>query len=146
MTARLVPLRIPGSWAVLHNSFLDEDPTIHDGIIVNDASYNEDVLSIEHLCYGEQGWQTDPRGLVLDLGWYPEADPNGRYRLTVLRGDWDHVLLRLESRDRDVIRTAIDSCLSLATEGIDETELGHRVEAIAFHDGRGVGVPTDHLA
>ncbi len=92
MTTKLMALKIPSAWAVIYNSFGDEDPVIRDESIENDEYYKEDLLSIERLWFNGTSWNTEPNGYVLDLGWYPEADPQGRYCLTLLRGDWDHTL------------------------------------------------------
>lgn len=29
-----------------------------------------------------------PNGVTIDVGWYPESDPTGSFRIVVYRGDW----------------------------------------------------------
>ncbi len=129
MTTKLMALKIPSTWAVIYNSFGDEDPVVRDGSITNDESYKEDLLSIECLWFNGTGWSTEPNGYVLDLGWYPEADPQGSYCLTLLRGDWDHTLVNYESRDRRQIRAAIERCLDLVTQGMADQDIARLMEA-----------------
>ncbi len=129
MTATLMSLTIPSTWAVIYNSFGDEDPVIRNGSIENDAYYKEDLLSIERLQFNGTGWSTEPNGYVLDLGWYPEADPQGRYCLPLLRGDWDTTLVKYESRDRRQIRAAIERCLDLVAQGVADQDIARLMEA-----------------
>lgn len=121
--SKLVPFRMPSGWAVIINHFADEDPVIQDGRIVNDQYFSEDVLSIETICFEGGRWVNDLRGHTIDLGWKPEFDPNGRYRLVLLRGDWDNVLVEFESKDRHVIRIAIERMMEMVTQGVDDQEI-----------------------
>lgn len=129
MTTKLMALKIPSTWAVIYNSFGDEDPVVRNGSIANDEYYKEDLLSIERLWFNGSDWSTEPNGYVLDLGWYPEADPQGSYCLTLLRGDWDHTLVKYESRDRRQIRAAIERCLDLLTQGVADQDMTRLMEA-----------------
>jgi hypothetical protein len=128
MYTKLVSLKIPGGWAVIHNSFGDEDLVVRNGAIVNDEFYNEDLLSIEHLQFNGTDWVTEQKGHVLDLGWYPESDPQGHYRLTLLRGDWNNVVVQFESRDREKIRYVIERCFDLVTQGVDDQDISRLIE------------------
>ena len=128
MYTKLVPLKIPGGWAVIHNSFGDEDPVLLNGAIVNDEFYNEDLLSIERLQFNGTDWVSAQKGYVLDLGWYPESDPQGCYRLTLLRGDWNNVVVRFESREREKIRAVIERCFDLVTQGVDDQDISRLIE------------------
>ncbi|WP_412028809.1 hypothetical protein [Deinococcus yunweiensis] len=41
-----------------------------------------------------------PDGQTLDVGWYPEGDPKGEYRILVVSdGDWDTPLLDLSTAE-----------------------------------------------
>jgi len=33
-----------------------------------------------------------PDGVFVDVGWYPERDPNGQFRICVFQGAWDNRL------------------------------------------------------
>ena len=123
MYDKLFSLRVPSGWAIVRHNFGDVDPIIEDGVIVNDEFYSEDLLSIEGLRFSESGWVADPEGYVLDLGWYPEANPKGCFCLTLLREDWDQVLLKRESQDRHKIHKLIEECFSLITQGATDDEI-----------------------
>jgi hypothetical protein len=127
MSSKLMPLKIPSTWAVIYNSFADEDLIIQDKRISNSNFYQEDLLSIERIFFVDNIWHTLPMGHVLDLGWYPGADPNGRYRLTLLRGDWDNVILQFESKDRQRIREVVEQCLELVIQEIDDQNIPHAI-------------------
>lgn len=123
MVKKLFPLKIPSGWAIIRNSFGDEDPVIQDGTIVNDEFYSEDLLSIEPLSFNGTGWVVDSSGYLIDLGWYPEADPGGRFKLVLLRDDWDNVIVCIESADRFMIHAAIEKIFDLITRGIQDDQL-----------------------
>ncbi|MEQ9235911.1 hypothetical protein [Coleofasciculus sp. E2-BRE-01] len=127
MYTKLFPLKIPSGWAVIHNSFGDQDPVIDNGCIVNDEFYSEDLLSIEPIRFNGTTWIIDHNGYALDLGWYPESDPNGCYRITLLRGNWNNVILKLESRDRYKICAVIEQCFNLITQGINDEEISRLI-------------------
>lgn len=128
--SKLVSLRVPSGWAVIINHFGDEDPVVRDGRIVNDQYYNEDLLSIETIRYEPGRWVNDPEGHAIDLGWYPESDPDGHYRLVLLRGDWDHVVVEIESRDRQVIHTAIEEAMEMVHQGVDDREISRLIQKL----------------
>jgi hypothetical protein len=60
---------------------------------------------------------------ILDLGWTPEGDPAGRYRLELVRGDWDDKLLRVEDPSFELIRGAIDLCLGELARDADPASI-----------------------
>lgn len=127
----LVPLRIPSRWAVIRNHFVDEDPVIRDGRFVNNEYFTQDVLSIETLRYEPGRWVNNRGGHIIDLGWYPDSDPNGQYRFVLLRGDWDNVIAQIESRDRQVIRLAIENAMEMVRQGIDDAEISRSLLHLA---------------
>jgi hypothetical protein len=129
-STKLVPLRIPGGWAIVHNSLGAVDSMIRNGVIVNGEFYNEDLLSIERIVFDGESWTTDKEGYVLDVGWYPDADPQGCHRLSVLSGDWSQIIVELTSIEREKIRVWIDMCLDLLVQGVEVGELLHRLELV----------------
>jgi len=127
MDTLLMPLRIPSTWAVLYNSFGDVDPIVRDGSIVNFEFYKEDLLWMQRIQATSTGWTTYPDGHILDLGWYPDSDPKGTYRIVLIRGDWSNELLKFESKDRQKIRAVIERCLNLVMQGTDDQEISRLV-------------------
>jgi len=68
-------LRIPAGWLVWKNHFYDVTPDqVLDGNQLGFPFY-EDILHLKN----------NTLGLTLDLGWYPEGDPNGSYKLCVVK-------------------------------------------------------------
>jgi hypothetical protein len=125
-----MPLRVPRGWAVLANWFADVDPVVREGRIANEPYFQEDLLWMQRVRYTGDGWEVDPDGHLLDLGWYPSADPDGAYRVSLLRGDWDHVVWELTSRDRVAVRAVIDRALLLVTRGVDDARIARELGAM----------------
>ena len=92
MNDGLQPLRLHAGWSVVFHDFTEYDP---ERAGEGDAfCLHEDLLQLRH----------ERAGLVIDLGWYPDGDRNGRYVLLLVRGqEWDAPLERAESRSRDGI-------------------------------------------
>ena len=132
MYEKLFPIKVPTGWATIHHAFGDVDPVVQDGVIINDEFYNEDLLSIESLCFKDGVWAIDSEGYVLDLGWYPESTPEGCYRLTVLKGGWDNVVAQVESKDRSEIHLMIERCFSLLLQGIEDAALHKQLVPVPF--------------
>jgi hypothetical protein len=130
MSVKLVPLRIPSTWAVIHNSFGAEDPIVNNGSIVNDEYYNEDLLVIERIHFDGEKWATGLNEHILDLGWYPEADPEGCYRFTLIRGNWDNILVTFESKDRQKIKAVIENSLAMITQGIGDEDIERLIKLL----------------
>lgn len=117
-------LALPLGWAILDNKFEDEDPIIVDGELVNWHCFVEDLLWIQQVSMDPN----DPRQLrygdySIDLGWYPDSDPEGSYRLVVLWKGWDNLLLDHRTRDRFEIQLWIERSLQALTEGIPHGQL-----------------------
>lgn len=52
---------------------------------------------------------------LLDVGWYPEFSPEGRFVVSVIRDqNWDDPVLRLECSDISNLREAIASAIEVA--------------------------------
>lgn len=133
---RLLRLAIPEGWIMVKNDLADEDPVIENGKIVNESNYSEDILSIERAVWRDEHWVSDPTNLCLDVGWLPEGDPNGSFRLTFLRTRWADVLFTLDSTDRHQIRRAIERCLWYGTVGLDDAAISERLSSEFGHDPR----------
>jgi len=107
----LVPLRIPGGWLVIKNTFYDVSPEVVNGRLSPPGVFVQDILSIERRLF--DGNAPPELDFVIDLGWLPDEDPNGGYHLTLLRESWEHVIGTIESRDRSVIRDTLERWLEL---------------------------------
>jgi hypothetical protein len=136
MNHLLMPLRIPSGWAVTYNVYFAEVPMeVHDGRIVNFEYFKEDLLTIRQLTVSDGHHEVDRAGWLLDLGWYPDADPGGAYTLTLVRGQWtDGVVLRVRARDAQTIRSAIERALDGLLRGEDIVSL-HDAIGASWADG-----------
>ena len=67
---KLQPLRIPAGWTVKYNNFSEYDPQKDGAEYVFELV--EDLLQLEH------------ENLLIDLGWYPDMDINGKYQLCLV--------------------------------------------------------------
>jgi hypothetical protein len=53
--------------------------------------------------------------MLLDVGWYPEFAPEGRFVVSVVRDqEWEEPMLRLESKDISGLYVAIRSAIDVA--------------------------------
>ena len=54
-------------------------------------------------------------GVALDVGWYPELDPEGRYVVQVVCDDrWDAPLLAREARTERELEAALSEAIAVA--------------------------------
>lgn len=105
----LQPLRIPDGWTVVFNKFENIDP---ESVSKSDEdtwlfAFSEDILYIRSEASRKQNKQLELQTLGIDLGWYPEGDPNGSFTLyAILNEDWENPLLTFSSRCKDdIVRT-----------------------------------------
>lgn len=94
----LQPLAPPAPWRVTSHSLRALEPGT---LAVSDewwGWFTEDLLQLAH-----------PAGVTLDVGWFPDGDPTGTFRLTVVRGtDWAHPLHTSETRSLSGLLAEID--------------------------------------
>jgi hypothetical protein len=112
MDELLIPLRVPAGWTVVTNMFYNLIPVVTQGEFVNRHLFSDDMLIIEQM---RMPGLSDPR-FILDLSWGPPGDPSGHYRLTLMHGDWDHVVCTVESRNSLDARKLIDHWLDVASQ------------------------------
>jgi hypothetical protein len=98
---------------VTWNTFFEVEPVIEAGTFVNAEDFGEELLRLERLALEEGVWRTAGDHYVLDLGWSPAESPNGSYRLSLLRGNWEHVLKTYENRNVANVRDMIEHWLSV---------------------------------
>ncbi len=95
-------------WKITYHRLFHLSPAEAESVVVKgkgvsiwDLCFLEDLLQIEN---------TD-KGLFLDVGWFPHADPSGTFRLVVVRlhgeegkkssrspYDWENLVLDFETR------------------------------------------------
>jgi hypothetical protein len=128
MYKQLMPLKIPSGWGVFQNRFGDEDPVVQEGLIVNDIYYDEDLLWIEHLEMGPDGWRQSKLSHVIDLGWYPAASPQGRYSLVLFKSERENEIFTYKTRDRYLVRDVIHRSIELILNGVSEKEIAETID------------------
>lgn len=104
----LQPLKIPGGWTVDFNKFENIEP---EELSEQDEkwlySFNEDILYM----YSDVK-QTENQRLSIDLGWYPDGEPNGHFKLqAILNEKWEKPLLEFSSRSKDEIVKTLEKWL-----------------------------------
>jgi hypothetical protein len=118
----LQPLKIPTGWNIVCNQFFDIEPgedIYINGLPDGDAweLFLQDMLLIH----------SNNKQLQLDLGWQPEADPSGKYILTLIRNeDWSHPIATFESLSKNDIVDKINLWLHVAlVNDISEIDLSY---------------------
>ncbi|WP_311295165.1 hypothetical protein [Paenibacillus sp. MER TA 81-3] len=107
-TLKLQPFRIPSSWKVDYNTFIELDPKILNRYDDKWINFTEDLLQISHTRYK----------ILLDVGWYPEGDPNGEYGLELIKDhDWGNPLESYSTNSKDEIVAKIEQLLWQVGEG-----------------------------
>ena len=100
----LQPLRIPTGWNVPYNKFLEIEPNDlkeDDSIWLH---FTQDILQLKY--------RFRKMELLVDLGWYPETEIGGTFRLVVIKHtEWEDPLEVFESRSKKEIVEKIESIL-----------------------------------
>ncbi|WP_428407255.1 hypothetical protein [Hyphococcus sp.] len=100
----LQSLRIPEGWTVSYNSFCEVDIDHPDAWTL----LKESLLQLKN----------ERRNRLLDLGWYPEGEPGGRFVMRLYEGDFTSTLLQKhETEDRAEIVGVIERVLYAVTRG-----------------------------
>ncbi len=87
----LQPLRIPSEWLVSFNEFMEYNIKTDDQ---SDALYclTEDLLQLHSEIID------DKTSVIIDLGWYPDGDKNGCYKLLFIENEnWEKPLHKFNS-------------------------------------------------
>jgi hypothetical protein len=118
----LQPLQIPTGWNIVCNQFFDIEPgedVYINGLPDGDAweLFLQDMLLIHD----------NNKQLHLDLGWQPEADPSGKYILTLVRNeDWSHPIAMFESLSKNDIVDKINLWLHVTlVNDVSEIDLSY---------------------
>lgn len=105
----LVPLCVPAGWKVDHNSFFAINISEDSEYTQKTAKYLvEDLIYIHSYHIDQARNQT----FHLDLGWYPDMDLSGQYRLTIAEGDSSDILETFLSRIYEEVASKIDFWLN----------------------------------
>lgn len=97
---RLKPFRIASNWKIMWNKLEDIEP---DDINPDDDAwlfvFLQDMVYITTEYTYKKDKKTIKRTLAIDLGWYPDGDVNGNYRLVAILDDnWSEPILEMETR------------------------------------------------
>ncbi len=108
MEQLLQPLRVPGGWHVMHNTFREPNP---DQMLksVDRWDFTEDLFQAVHSRFNR----------LIDLGWYPSGDlANGSFLIVLYAGDFHGELLhQFRSRDHSEVTAEIERLLALVASG-----------------------------
>jgi len=92
----LQPLRLQAGWNVEFNNFCECEP---DSCEDFGGYFVEDLLQLTNSKFN----------LIIDLGWYPDSDENGGYKLFLIKNyNWEKPLEYFESRDTKAIVDKIE--------------------------------------
>ena len=111
----LQPLRISRGWTVGYNEFTEIEPYSDIKVVgLPDEDvwelFLQDLLQLKH----------EYHNVTIDLGWVPEAEPEGSYKLTVLKNqDWDNPLYYYKSKNKDDVVDKINYWLNRVTYEFD---------------------------
>lgn len=105
-------LDIPAGWGVSYHQFYDEEMRVVNGEIENWNVYKTSLAQFIKMHIVNGTYQIPAEYLLIDLGFYPEGDPNGQFELemaTVTKEDgWiSHKVF--SSKDRYEIRETLEN-------------------------------------
>jgi hypothetical protein len=103
----LQSLKIPTGWTVTWNQFYDIEPISNiycDGLPDGDVweLFLQDLLQLKQI----------NKSIILDLGWIPEANPEGSYHLQIIANeDWSTPILVYRSKNKIEVVEKINNLL-----------------------------------
>ena len=109
----LQSLKISTGWTVTWNQFYDIEPNSNiylDGLPDGDVweLFLQDLLQLKHF----------NKNIILDLGWTPEANPEGSYLLQVIADeDWSTPIAVYKSKNKSEVVGKIDDLLLKIASG-----------------------------
>ena len=106
----LQPLRIPANWTILQHKLMNIEP---EKLNKNDdkwlTMFVEDILQIERHLKRKINKKVEQQKLIIDLGWYPDSEPSGNFRLVaILNNNWEFPLLQFTSRSKKEILETLE--------------------------------------
>lgn len=101
----LQSLRMPPGWTIGINKFENIEP---NELAEDDErwlyTFTEDILWIYRTNQRKKNKQVEEQKLAIDLGWYPDGDPTGSFRLVaILNDNWAEPLLEFSSRSKQEV-------------------------------------------
>ncbi|MFJ8324235.1 hypothetical protein ACIQ9D_10995 [Streptomyces anulatus] len=123
MIRKLASLEVPTGWLMLFNNFVHfgegEAPAADD----YELYLTQDILTVRQISPGAEGYFERSGALSIYLGWYPDGDPDGSYRLDLYRNGIDERIGFFEQRSTSIIRNALNLCLSLGAHHAEDSEI-----------------------
>lgn len=116
----LYPIRVPAGWEVIINKLSEIEPDTIENPEDNlwFTEFVEDVLYICQKRKERNNHQTIEHELGIDIGWYPDGNPQGSFHMVVVRdGDWENPLKVLSSRKKSEIVPELEKWLLDYTDG-----------------------------
>lgn len=123
-------IKTSGAWRIAHHRLFHISPEDADKVEVKGKGW-----TVWNLCFLEDLLQIInlTKGLLLDVGWYPDSDPSGRYRLLVIRVygagrrgrdsyDWQNPVFNFETR-------SLDELLAEVHRIVGEENNGHNLSS-----------------
>ncbi len=99
-------LRIPAGWRVDYNDFT-ETPLSHPEAWT--LALKSSLIMLTH----------ERRGMLVDVGWYPDGEAHGSYRLRVFEGDHAGVeRYAFETRDPSAVVIELERLLDGVNRGV----------------------------
>lgn len=110
LSERYPYLKIPEGCVIVYNNFFDVEPPFEDPLSDKWGYFKEMLLQILYI-------KSRPQ-ILLDLEWYPEFDPQGRFVIQVFREDFrGEQLLKFESRSTKEVVEKIYEIFTDVVEG-----------------------------
>lgn len=109
----LQPLRVPGGWTIDYNKLENVEPQKLDE---QDKlwlfAFTEDILLMHKISSRKRNGMMEQQRLQLDLGWYPDGEPDGAFLLqAILNDNWENPLLVFRSKSKDAIVKMLEKWL-----------------------------------
>lgn len=122
----LQPLRIPPGWEFVLNKLENLEP---ETLTKDDRrwlfSFVEDILYLYSKPKQKRNKKTIEQTIGIDLGWYPDGQPDGHFRLiAILDNHWENPLLEFTSRRKEEVVKTLERWLFVEfcpLQIIDET-------------------------
>jgi len=109
----LQPLRIPPGWTFLFHKLEDVEP---EDVPKDDELwlevFTQDIMYLYANVQRKRNKQIEKQKLAIDLGWYPDGEPDGAFRMVaLLNDDWEAPLLEFSSRSKAEVVEKLESWL-----------------------------------
>lgn len=110
---KLQPLRITTGWRIEYNKLLEVEPAElleKDSIWIH---FTEDILQMVYK------WEQKQTCFVLDVGWYPETERNGNFRLVLIqKTDWENPIIEIKTKSKKELVYHIEKIVEKISENI----------------------------